>query len=239
MLFDNGLKGRAKELFDKLCAIDFDSAGLRKELEAGKYSSDDVNLAAIDYVDECGTNFEHWNINWDAYRPGETIPGHESSHLTEAIGLLLEFGLDPNRIITIDSEEYNIMAWLHLVFNGYQAADSLYLLLSHGGNPNLIINHNRLILDPDYDVMFDTVNREDMVSDCMYEAKLHYWMVLTGFGAVHENGKLPVDPVDDFDLSKLKEHRNYYAGAIHSDRTREGWDLVIFDRHTNWEVGRV
>ena len=244
MLFYKGLEGSAKELFDKLCAVDFDAAALHAELESGRYDADAVNDAAINYVDECEMNFDHWRIDWDHYYPGETIPGYESSHLVEAISLLLEYGLDPNRIYRENpedehGEEYNIMSLIHYVFNGYQAADSLYLLLSHGGDPNLVVERRRLIVDPDFDVMFDTVNREDMVSDSMYEAKLHYWLVLTGFGAVHENGQLPVDPVDGFDLSKLKEHRNYYAGAIHSDRTKEGWDLVVFDRHTNWEVGRL
>ena len=238
MLFDKPLDGLAKELYDKLYTKDFDPVGLRVELESGKYDAEAVNLAAIEYVDDCGMNFDHWSIDWDQYYPGETIPGHESSHLAEAIGLLLDYGLDPNKIFLIGSDEYNIMGWLHLVFNGFQAADSLYLLLNHGGDPNLVVNRLPLIVDPDYDVGFDTVNRSD-VPDGMYQAKVHYWLVLTGFGAIHNNGKLPVDPVDGFDLADLKEHRNYYVGTIHSDRTKEGWDLVIFDRHTNWEVGRL
>ncbi len=238
MLFDKPLEGKAKELFDKLYTLDFDPVSLKAELEAGKYDAETVNIAAIEYVDECGMNFDHWSINWDDYYPGETVPGWESSHMSEAIGLLLDYGLDPNKIFLIDNEEYNIMDWLHLVFNGFQAADSLYLLLRHGGNPNLVINRLPLIVDPDYDVGFDTINR-DMVSNGMYHAKVHYWLVLTGFGAIHDNGQLPVDPVDGFDLSKLREHRNYYVGAIHSDRTKEGWDVVVFDRHTNWEVGRL
>ena len=238
MLFDKPLVGLAKELYDKLYTKDFDPVSLRTELESGKYDAETVNLVAIEYVDDCGVNFDHWSIDWDQYYPGETIPGHESSHLAEAIGLLLDYGLDPNKIFLIGSDEYNIMGWLHLVFNGFQAADSLYLLLNHGGDPNLVVNRLPLIVDPDYDVGFDTVNRSD-VPDGMYQAKVHYWLVLTGFGAIHNNGKLPVDPVDGFDLADLKEHRNYYVGTIHSDRTKEGWDLVIFDRHTNWEVGRL
>lgn len=238
MLFDKPLEGPAKELYDKLYTTDFDPVSLRTELESGKYDAETVNLAAIEYVDDCGVNFDHWSIDWDQYYPGETVPGLESSHMTEAIGILLDFGLDPNKIFLIGSEEDNIMELLHLVFNGFQAADSLYLLLSHGGDPNLVVNRLPLIVDPDFDVGFDTMNRSD-IPDGMYQAKVHYWLVLTGFGAIHGNGKLPVDAVDGFDLANLKEHRNYYVGTIHSDRTKEGWDLVIFDRHTNWEVGRM
>ena len=243
MLFDNGLEGKVKELYDKLYTVDFDAAGLRKDLEEGKYDPETVNTAAIEYVDDCGINFDYWSINWDEYYPGETVQGLESSHMTEAIRLLLDYGLDPNKIIRVDKQhggfdEYNIMEQIQLVFNGYQAADSLYLLLSHGGNPNLEINRISLSTEPDWDIGFDTINREDMVADSMYEAKLHYWFVLVGFRAELGYADLPVETANGFDLSGLKEHRNYYAGAIHSDRSEDNWELCIFDRHTNWEVAR-
>ena len=242
-LFNNVLDGRAKELYDKLFTVDFDEAGLRVELETGKYDAETVNIAAIEYVDDCGINFDHWSISWDEHFPGETVPGHESSHMTEVIRLLLDYGLDPNKIFRIDNhhggfDEYNIMEQVQMVFNGYQAADSLYLLLSHGGNPYLEVDRVPLNIEPDWDIGFDTVNREDMVDDSMYEAKLHYWLVLVGFRAETGDAALPVEAVKDFDLSKLKKHRNYYAGAIHSDKPEDKWELCIFDRHTNWEVAR-
>lgn len=125
-----------------------------------------------------------------------------------------------------------------MVFNGYQAADSLYLLLNHGGNPCLEVDRVPLYSEPDWDIGFDTVNREDMVDDCMYEAKLHSWFVLVGFRAGLPDADLPLKPVNGFDLSSLKEHRNYYAGAIRSDASKNKWELCVFDRHTNWEVAR-
>ena len=177
------------------------------------------------------------------FHPGETVPGEESSHMAEVIQLLLDYGLDPNKIIAIPDhhggfDEYNIMEQVQMVFNGHQAADSLYLLLSHGGDPYLKINRVHLSTEPDWDIGFDTINREDMVDDSMYEAKLHYWMVLVGFRAALMDSDVPVDPVKGFDLSNLKEHRYYYAGAIHSDQSEDHWELCIFDRRTNWEVAR-
>ena len=243
MLFNNRLEGKAKELYDKLYTVDFDVAALRKDLEAGKYDAETVNIAALEYVDDCGTNFDHWETCWDAYFPGETVPGLESSHMTEVIRLLLNFGLDPNKVIRVDNQrggfyEYNIMLEAQMVFNGHQAADSLYLLLKYGGDPNLIVDGCHLSSEPDYDIGFDTVNREDMVDDCMYEAKLHIWFVLVGFRAELHDTELPLEPVKDFDLSKLKEHRFYYAGAIHPKQPEDDWELCIFDRRTNWEVAR-
>lgn len=243
MLLNNVLEGRTKELYDKLYTVDFDADGLRKELEEGKYDADTVNMAAIEYVDDCGINFDHWSISGDEYNPGETVQGYESSHMTEVICVLLDYGLDPNKIIMVDNQhggfdEYNIMEQVQMVFNGYQAADSLYLLLSHGGNPYLEVDRVPLNIEPDWDIGFDTINREDMVDDSMYDAKMHYWFVLVGFRADLSEADLPLEPVKSFDLSKLKDHRNYYAGAIHSDEEDNNWELCIFDRHTNWEVAR-
>ena len=242
MLIDIGSEGSARELYDRLCRKEFDSVSLRKELKMGKYDADAVNVAALNYVDNCDDLF-YESIYQSHHQPGETILGFESSHLAEAIELLLDYGLDPNKIFREDdpkehAEEFNIMQWLQFIYNGYQAADALYLLLSHGGNPNLIVNGEPLVSDPDFDMCFDSVNRED-IPDVIYDAKLHYWMVLVGFGAVFDNGRLPLEPVNGFDLSLLREHRNYYCGVIHSDRTKEGWDLCIFDKHTNWEVARL
>ena len=202
-----------------------------------------MNIAAIEYVDDCGVNFDHWSIDFNQFHPGETVPGEESSHMAEVIQLLLDYGLDPNKIISIPDhhggfDEYNIMEQVQMVFNGHQAADSLYLLLSHGGDPYLKINRVHLSTEPDWDIGFDTINREDMVDDSMYEAKLHYWMVLVGFRAALMDTDVPVDPVKGFDLSNLKEHRYYYAGAIRSDQSKDHWELCIFDRRTNWEVAR-
>ena len=244
MLFDKRLEGRAKELYDKLYTVEFDAISLQKELETGKYDAATVNVAAIEYVDDCGHSYDSGSIDWNEYNPDATVPGYESSHMAEAIRLLLEYGLDPNKIIWGDNhlggfEECNIMEQIQRVFNGHQAADSLYLLLNHGGNPNLKIDNTYLYTEPDWDIGFDTANREDMISDGMYEAKLHYWFVLVGFRADYPGAELPLKPVKGFDLSKLKEHKHFYAGVIRSDGTEADWKLCVFDRHTNREVARL
>lgn len=244
MLFDQELKGKAKDLYDKLYTVDFDAVSLRKELASGKYDAETVNAAAVEYVDDCGINFNHRDIDFDHFYPGETVPGEESSHMAETIRLLLDFGLDPNKIFRVPDnhggfDEYNIMEEVGTVFNGHQAADSLYLLLSHGGDPYLKINRISLSAEPDWDIGFDTTNREDMVDDSMYEAKLHYWMVLAGFRAALKDTDVPVKPVKGFDLSNLKDHRHYYAGAVCSEESGDKWELCIFDRRTNREVARL
>lgn len=240
MIFGNSLNEAAKELHDKLYTTEFDPVSLRKDLEAGRYDTDAVNMAALEYVDNCMLQVQE--IEWDGEKaiPGETNPQLESGHIKEAVELLLDFGLDPNRVFTYpdSKDECNIMHELYLIDNGYQGADTLYLLLSHGGNPDLMVDMEHLYTDPYYDLWFDTVNR-DMLTRSLYSAKIHYCMVLIGFGAgAGREGGLPVEPVGRFDLSELRNHRNYYVGAIHSDKSDEGMELCFFDRKTNWEVAR-
>lgn len=239
MIFGNLLGGAARELYDRLYTTEFDPASLRKDLDAGKYDADSVNMAALEYVDDCTLQMQE--IEWAGEKavPGETNNRIESGHVKETIELLLDFGLDPNRVFTYpdSKDECNIMDALYLIDNGYQGADALYLLLSHGGNPDLEVDREFLYSDPYYDLWFDTVNR-DMLTDSLYSAKIHYCMVLIGFGAGAGRGRLPLDPVDGFDLSKLRNHRDYYVGAIHSDKSDDGMELCFFDRNTNWEVAR-
>lgn len=242
MIFENGLQGPAKELFDRLFTVGFDAESLRRELDTGKYSADDVNDAAINYVDECISpepDDDRWQLS---VKKGEARPKAESDHLKDAMEVLLDYGLDPNKIYRIPdesghAEEYNIMQCLRYIYNGYQAADSLYVLLSHGGDPNLNVQGRLLVEDPDFEVWLDTIDREEM-DIAVYNAKLHYFMVLAGFGARHKDGRLPIEPVEGFDVSKLREHRNYYYGIIESDKTKDGWQLCFFDKHTNWERAR-
>ena len=73
--------------------------------------------------------------NWEYHYGGidEVLPGYESSHVYEAVKILLDYGLDPNAVYPKecpgDGEEFNIMWELRYVNNGYQAADTLALLL--------------------------------------------------------------------------------------------------------------
>ena len=241
MFLDQWMNDSARELFNKLFTEDFDPVSLRKELEAGKYDAENINVAALNYIDECDSDFPV-DLDQETIRPGEIVPGLPSSHVTEVIELLLDYGLDPNRIYREyhkcgGYEEYNIMQWVQFIHNGYQAADSLYLMLSHGGNPNLTIDNLKLADLPDTDVIFWTENRSDL-HDYIYASDLHYWMVLAGFGAILSNGKPLLKPAEGYDLSRLRNHHNYYYGTVYSDKCKEGWELCIFSRKTNWEVAR-
>lgn len=233
----------AEELFDLLYAKEFDKNSLRKALETGRFKPEDVNRAAIDYVQTC-MDLRHGDKYDVSVRYfGETVPGYEDSHVVEALEVLLDFGLDPNKLYIEKGEDdhirdcWNIMHDLWTVGNGYQAADALFLLLTHGGNPSLKLDYVTLMDEATDSVEFEINEREDM-NDYAFDALVHYWLVLVGFGGKSINGSCPLDPVHDFDLSLLRNHRDYYYGEIYTEKSKDGWQYCIFDKHTNREVAR-
>ena len=78
-----------------------------------------------------------------------------------------------------------------------------------------------------------------------YDALLHSWLVFLGYGAVLENGELPIDLFPEtgdgglFEIEQFRKHRNYNFGLSHVKNRGEEWSLHIFDARTMWEVGRL
>lgn len=226
------LSENAKSLYELLFTKEFSLECLKSELASGKYIPNDVSIAGFQYVDDC-----LMDLKWPSPRRkrGETLPGYCSSHMLEALNCLLEYGLDPNALYGDEHEQSNIMQELRHVENGYIAADSLALLLDHGGNPNLLINGSPIIRDVDFDLLFDFKNQ---INRTRYDALVHYWMVLVGYGAKWGDGRESIDMCPGHDVSELRKHRDFYYGAIHSDRSEDHMEICFFSKHTNWEVGR-
>ena len=181
------MTAEAEELFNLLYTKDFDSSALRKELNTGRFSPEDVNRAAIDYVQTCMDFRRGDQYNGEERRYGETVLGYEDSHVVEALEVLLDYGLDPNKRYVELSDDgsirdcWNIMYELWTTGNGYQAADALYLLLSNSGDSSLKLDHLTILDEVTDDVEFEINEREDM-DDYAFDALIHFWLVLIGFG---------------------------------------------------------
>ncbi len=232
------LTENAKRLYDILYAGNFSAKRLEEYLQSGACTTDDINAAAFQYIYDCWDDLEEYEAA--CREPGEVVPGYDSSHMPEAVKILLENGLDPNKKIVTEEdetgqEESNIMSVLRFVENGYNAADTLAILLEHGGDPNLMINGSRLETDAAFDLLFDLY---EMPNRFRYDALVHYWMVLVGYGACLENGDPAAAPCHGFDLNGFKNHRDYYYGAIESDRSEDHIEICFFDKRTNVEVAR-
>ena len=88
----------AKELFDLLFSKELDIERLKTELNSGKYSADDINIAASVYVENCMFEVKE-SMDYDVKRTegfGEIVPGFASSHLLDAISVLADYGLNPD-----------------------------------------------------------------------------------------------------------------------------------------------
>ncbi len=230
----------AKELYDLLYTQHFDPERLKTALESGRYDEYAVNAAAIRYVEDSQACVRDTLPEDEDRREqcGIVVPGLPSSHLLEAMEILLCYGLDPNRNIT-DPEtgyEYNIMHELYWVDNGYMGPDALLLMMEHGGDPELRTDNENLFWEVDFDLLFDL---NEMPDRALYDAKVRCWMVLVSYGAKCMEGREPAEPCGRFDFRQFRDFRNYYFGAIHSDRSEDGWEICFFDRATNWEVARA
>ena len=237
--FTDEFTEKAHMLFDLLYTKDFNAEALRAQLNTGMFSIEDINLAAYRYVDALhDPEVEAYQSHlFDHLAFGETLPGVESSHLVEAIRILLEYGLDPNKTMVYDDGgQTNIMKQMLFVHNGYQAADAVAEMFEHGGNPSLIIEETSLIRELNWELLYFLGGDEDF--RYFSDSVVHYWMVFIGYGAKLEDGGESVDPVGDFDITKFRNHRQYYYGMIHSDRSNDGMEVCFFDKDTNWEVAR-
>ncbi|MBR1409431.1 MAG: hypothetical protein IJ573_11180 [Clostridia bacterium] len=225
-------------LFNLLFTKNFDKEILRKELETGIFKPEHINRAAIDYVQECMDLRPKRIVDISASRYGETVPGYEDSHVKEALEVLLDYGLDPNKRFIEKSDDgrisdcWNIMEELWPIDNGYQAADTLYVLLMHGGNPNLELDYVTLIDKITDAVEWEVYEREN-IKDSSFDALVHYWLVLAGFNGRSVNGSSPLCSINGFALSSLRNHRDY------SYEIKNGGQLYILDKKTKMRVARL
>ena len=204
-----------------------------------KYSGDEVSRAGYDYAMEC------WSECLDYFNrcPEETgcsepvfIPNMLSSNMPQVFGLLLKYGLDPNAVC----EGETVLSSVSGVYNEYIAADTMALLMEHGGNPSLAVSGESLSDRIDFDLVFGAFEQENRR---IYDSVVHCWFVLLGYRADTSldlfarrrlECRLPA-----FRLEDLKDHRNYYYGLSNVHSRGEDWSLHIFDKRTRWEVVRL
>lgn len=230
----------ARRLYDILMVRDFKLEALIEELSSCKYSPEDINIAACQYVEDCAFDIVHYDSTGEQtppHQPGEILPGYPSSHMYEALRLLVTFGLDPNYLVNQEtSDEMNIMDCLLDIENGYIAADCLALLLRHGGNPNLAVDGERLL---DHCTMRIDYGLGDESICLRFDTWVHYWMVLVGYGAKLSGNQEAFHPSKGHDAIDLKNHRDYYYGYIFSDRyPNHEPEICFFRKDTGFEIGR-
>lgn len=231
------------ELLSYLTVVPPDLSAIEEVLKEKHYDRDVVSRAGFDFVDYCFDDARYYNEEFKMHQYEDPVldMSFSSAYMPQIIGLLLKYGLDPNA--SCDSD--NIMAEVKFVVNGYAAADTLAILLEHGGRIDLVFDGSSLAGDLNFDVIFDAFNQRDRRA---YDSLVHCWFVMLAYAdniikgkeAVTVFGKQRCDTeIGDFRITDLKQHRNYCFGLSNVSERGEDWSLHIFDKRTRWEVARL
>ena len=235
---------RSEELLKQLLILPTDLSAIESLLREKNYSSDEISRAGYDYAESCCYEFlDYSNQYFDDFLhlEAKTLSGLLSTNMPEVFRLLLKYGLNPNAIC----EGETVLESVTLVYNGYTAADTVALLIEHGGDPTLEIDGECLLEQIDFNVMFDAVEQANRT---FYDATVHCWLVLLGYTGNQHRGRELVSvfrkrrgecDLDDFKISDLKDHRNYTVAITNVPGRGEDWSLHIIDKRTFWEVARL
>ena len=231
-------------LLEMLLATPPQYEAARNRLTDKKISAESVSKVGLRYTEECFLDYGDAIFESKlSVQPGQqnTVP-HDvvsrlhSTYLYDVMKLLLEFGLDPNAVYESHGNQNNIMAQLLYVDNEYRGADTLALLLEHGGNPNLVVDGESIFEQIDFEIWFGSV---EQYIRWRYDAWVHMWMVAVAYGG-EITVKGPTVKVFNeygagelFNLQKLRNHRKYYYGLSIEDDERH---LHVYDKNTLWKV---
>ena len=149
----------SEELLSQLLIIPPDLSAIESLLKIKQYNIDVISRAGYDLVDHCFDDGRYYNEEFKEHQYEKAVldTSKSSAYLPQIIDLLLKYGLDPNANCNDD----NIMSAVKFVVNEYVAADTLALLLEHGGKTSLDVDGFDLAGDLDFDTMFDAFNQRD------------------------------------------------------------------------------
>ncbi len=194
-----------ERLFSLLTALPPNLTEIEEELKSKNYSSQDVTLAACRFCEECFLEYTDF-IEFHKREPLE----HEihTSYVYDICSLLLKYGLDPNLVLGEKHSSTNIMYEVYWITKPYVAADTLRLLLAHGGDPMLMFEGEQLYYMVDFDVWFDVDERcynKDWYK-IKFDCRFHCWLVL--HSAVSEEESIEKDYIN---------HENYVPFITETD----------------------
>ena len=232
------LSEQSQELLNLLMTIPPKLNSAREYLDVNHLSPDEVTRIANVYADTCiREDNEYPEEDWPLLK--EVIQTNFSAYLYDVVDLLLQYGLDPNVIYTVDGDIYNIMHSIAFIDNGYTAADTMVLLMEAGGDPNLVVEFETIYEFVSDDVWFGAIEQE---LRWRYDSWIHVWMVLLAYGGKSRGRKSPLEVYREYDstrlfnVQKLRNHRDYYYGL-----SKENYEPVIriYDKRTMWEVTQL
>lgn len=228
-----------KELYDACAGIPADIGRIRMLLKAKSFSPDQLAEVYIQHLeDRC--EFEPRNFDSENGR----YPGKEEIHsgsIYDLAEIFLEYGMNPNFI----RDDNSILLSLKYVAFGQLCADTARLILEHGGDPNLKVEGSTIFEELDFDIIFDArefFSGEEYIppeNARHFEAVVHLWFVMMGYGGVLENGRSPVSLKEGCSIEMLKQHERFDFSVSLNPEAYQGWELLIRDKESGEKVAWV
>ena len=209
--------------------LDSVRAFLRKQ----QYTAEQLTQVMIRHLKE-----NCWWETQDFESTHERMPQkHEAfcADLYELIQLFLEFGLKSNLIYARET----VLSLVLYIDYQYAAADIARLLLENGADPNAIVDdegEETAFGRIDGDVVFGALEQDDRR---VYDALVHAWLVMVGFGAKTNVGEVPVKLKDGCSVEMFREHERFDFTIEMTKASRDGWIMHIFEKETGKEVAEL
>jgi len=205
----------------------YDLGGIRNLLSKRKFTAEELAEIAIDFTDNC---FCEYRDALDHEEESVTIENMHSNYIVNAIGLLLEVGLDPNTTVNAENVMWNAM-WIDAP---NVAASVMKQLLEKGGNPNHIIpaEGESLFEYIAFKVSYDEYTHK-------YFHTVQCWLLLMAYGACWRDGKIPITMLGEnsVEIFKEVERYDYEIEPLPQEPEKYGcWIMHIFDKETSKEV---
>ena len=170
----------SEKLFDLFMALPPDYACIERLIKEKNCSRECISEAFCKFAEKC-----HGEYGDFMYKHGRKPLDEEihSTHVFTICELLLQYGLDPNYVFGEKYFEYNAMHEIYWIDKPYVAADTLKLMLEHGGDPHNKVDGESIWQIADFDIYFDVAHgyaQEDYYKQ-KFDSQIHFWLVLRGF----------------------------------------------------------
>ena len=169
-----------EKLFDLFMALPPDYAQIEQVIKDNNCSRECISEAFCKFAEECFCECSDF-VDKHARKPlDEEI---HSTYVFPLCELLLKYGLNPNYVFGEKNSESNAMYEIYWIDKPYVAADTLKLLLEHGGDPHTEIDGESLWHLSDFDIYFDVAHGYAQETDYKqkFDNRVHFWLVLRGF----------------------------------------------------------
>ena len=206
-------------IYDLLTDFPNDLQLVESYIKAIQPTSEEITYAVIKHLDyNCFNNDCDENEKY-------------GDNLYELIQLLLNYGLDADKVFSVSPyEEYNIIWYLSWVNFGKTAAQILRLILQNGANPNPIIEGEDIVSYLNFDI-YHTIDVYDGIE---YFYRMYFFLVLVAFGGTLQDNVCPIKMCSGYDIERLKDIENIDLKII---RLNNGMEIHITDANTDELIG--